>query len=290
MKQLVSLAFIVCTVNATAQKASNKLTFQKGQKLEMTTQVKNVIAQEMMGQNIEFNVDATITNSFDVADVAAGNAVIEGKTKRMQFNFEGMGQSKKFDSENEADMKSEGGKAAEKSLKNKYTMTVDPNGKIVAVKKDDDTPNGAKADAAADPMAAMMGQIFEGMGSPEVGKSSVFKILPDKEVSKGETWSDSTSTGKDEKTKTVYTVSDINDATIIVDFTQDGNSVRKQEMQGMEMTMNMKNKANGKITLDKKTGLLKQKTVTTESTGTIDVMGQSMPMTTKSTATTTVKG
>ena len=51
----------------------------------------------------------------------------------------------------------------------------------------------------------------------------------------------------------------------------------------------MKLKNTGKIILDKKTGLLKQKTSNLEGAGTVEVMGQSIPMKTKATGSVTVK-
>ncbi len=58
----------------------------------------------------------------------------------------------------------------------------------------------------------------------------------------------------------------------------------------MELKISSKDKTTGKIVLDKKTGLLKEKNSTTASEGTMEIMGQSVPMTTKITKVVTVKG
>ena len=42
--------------------------------------------------------------------------------------------------------------------------------------------------------------------------------------------------------------------------------------------MSSKDKTTGKIILDKSTGLLKERTATTDSQGTMEMMGQSLPM------------
>lgn len=286
MKQFFLVAALAISVTGFSQKVSNKLGFQKGQKLEMVTKVNTVVNMEMMGQSMETKVDATVTRSFDIGDVAGGIATIEHKMKRMQMNIEApMAGAQTFDSENEADMKGEGGKQMEKALKNKYTMSVDAMGNITAIKADDNNPNKDPQDAkAADMMASTMGGVAAGTNLPKVGEASEFKILPNKEVGKGDSWSDSTKTGK-----ATYTVSDVTATDIIISYSEEGKTERTQEANGMELKISTKDKTTGKITLDAKTGLLKEKTGVTNSEGTMEIMGQEVPMTTKTTMTTTVK-
>mgnify|MGYP003576001192 FL=1 len=275
------------SVAAQAQKGTNKLQFQKGQKLEVTTQVASVATQELMGQTMDVNVAATLNHSYDVEDVTNAGAVIEHKVKRLQLNFEGMGQSQKFDSENEADMKGDMGKAAEKSLKNKYKMTVDPTGKVVSVTTDDDNPN--TPGGGADMMGQMLSQLSLGLEVPKVGDAVPFSILPASgDVAKGTTWTDSATNG--DKGINRYTITHLTANEVLIDVAGESTTKKVQDMQGMEMTINTNNKMTGKITLDKKSGLLKQRTLTTEATGSVDVAGQSIPITNKLTITTTVSG
>ena len=286
MKHTLLLVAVACSLTASAQKVSNKLAFKKGQKLEMISQVNSVISMDMMGQSMDTKVNATITRLFDIANVANGATTIEHKMKRMQMNFDiPMQGSQSFDTEKESDMKGDGGKMAEKAMKNKYTMTVDATGKITAVKADDDNPNkGESTGSAADPMSGALSQIADGMDLPKAGDISDFKILPDTEVSKGQSWTDST---KD--SKTIYTLSDVTATDIIIDYTEDAKTERKQETQGMEISISSKDKTTGKIILDKSTGLLKEKTANTTSEGIMEMMGQTLPMNTKITKTITVK-
>src|SRR6478736_4643626 len=99
MKKTVLSAIIFFSLAANAQKVSNKLQFQKGQKLEMQTTVKS--ASQMMGQAIDINVMST--RLLNVTDVSGGNATLENKIKRLQVNFDGMGQNQSYDSDEEAD-------------------------------------------------------------------------------------------------------------------------------------------------------------------------------------------
>ena len=287
MKKFFLPLLLVAGLSVQAQKVSNKLQFQKGQKLEVTTQVASVATQEMMGQTMDINVAATLNHSYDVEDVTPAGAVIEHKVKRLQLSFEGMGQSQKFDSENESDMQSDIGKAAEKSIKNKYTMTVDANGKVVSVKADDDNPNTA-GNAGGDMMGQMLSQLSLGLDLPKVGEGTPFKVLPEQEMAKGGSWTDSLTNG--DKGFNKYTISDVTANEVVIDVAGESASVKEQEAQGMQMTISMNNKMMGKIVLDKKTGLLKQRTLTTEGSGVVDVAGQSIPITNKVTVTTNVSG
>lgn len=285
MKKGIVSALLLCSLAVQAQKVNNKLQFQKGQKLEVLTTVKS--ASQMMGQSVDINI--TSNRVLDVEDVAGGNAVIENKIKRLQVAFDGMGQQKSFDSEKEEDRNGEMGKNFEKGLKNKYTMTVDPYGKITAVKADNDNPNKTTDSASqGDMMSGMMGGLMEGFSLPEVGDAIEFAVLPSKEVSKGATWTDTTSADKDTKRNATYTVSDITGNEIIVDYTEEVATKTTKENMGMQVEIDKRDKNRGKITLDRKTGLLKQKTVTTETTGTASVMGQEIPLDTKSTKTVVV--
>lgn len=286
MKKILLLAAFCVSLNAIAQKASNKITFKKGQKLEMVTVANSVVTMEMMGQEMETKVAATITRHFDIEDVANGSTVIEHKMKRMQMNMEvPMQGNQSFDSENEKDMKGEGGKAMEKALKNKYTMTLDGAGKITMVKADDNNPNKADTkNAGEDMMSNAMSQMSDGMELPKMGDASEFSILPRPDMNKGETWTDTTG-GK----KTVYTLADVTANEIVINYTENASTDRTQEANGMELKISTKDVTTGKITLDGSTGVLKSKTGDTVSDGTMEMMGQSIPLKTKVTKTITVK-
>ena len=287
MKNVLLLALVAFGLNSAAQKAAVKVSFQKGQKLEMVGQTNAVVTQEIMGNAMEMKINSTITRSFDVEDVAANNAIIEHKVKRVQFNFEGMGQSQNFDSEKEEDMNGEMGKSVEKTIKNKYKMTVDQAGNVVSVKQDDDNPNPTGNNESADMMSQMMSQFAEGLEVPKAGDKTAFNVLPAGGVTKGQSWTDSLTTG--EKGFVKYTVSDINNSEVIIDYSAEGTLTKTQDAMGTIATVNMKSKTSGKITVDRKTGLLKQKTILGEGKGAVEVAGQSIPMTTKVSGTIAVK-
>jgi hypothetical protein len=284
MKYVLFLASFALIANLNAQKINGQINFPKGKKLEVFSEIKAVVTQEMMGQEMEMNVNTTIERSLDVENVNNGNATVEHKVKRVKMNFDSPMGAQTFDSENEKDMKGDAGKALEKSLKNKYTMTIDNTGKIIAVKTDDDNPNDKKKDAN-DPMSGAMAQYAEGLQVPQVNDFTDLKILPNREIAKGESWTENVTDGK-----ITFTLTDIRENDVVVDYTETAKISRKQEMMGMEISITSNDKTTGKIIVDRKTGLMKERTATTISDGTTEVMGQSIPTTSKTTRTTVVKG
>lgn len=283
MKKLVFIAFLALGTSVFAQ--NNKITFTKGQKLEIVTEIQKSSAQEVMGQSMESTMNATITQSLDVEDVNETGATIEQKIKRILLTAEGMGQSQSFDSEKEDDRKGEMGKLMEKSLKNKYTMVIDGAGKLVSVKVDDDNPNANKEDDMSEMMSSQMG--FN-LGVPKPGDRSEFAILPDKKIAKGDTWTDQENKEGIKRT-TNYTVNSITDTEVILDFTEEVSVDKTQAVMGMDAIISTKDKSTGKIIIDKKSGLFKQKNSTTSTEGTVDVQGMSIPVSGKTNLMVTVK-
>lgn len=289
MKKVLLIASLALSLQGFAQTANVKLNLPKGQKLEMVTEMKKSTTLEVMGQSMESSVNSTMTELFDIEDAGANGATVEHKVKRLVFTTEGgMGGNQSFDSEKESDMKGQIGKMLEKSIKNKYTMKVDQNGTVVNVKLDDNNPN-AKKNAQEEQVAEMMSsQLGVTMNTPKVGDASVFRILPAREIKVGDSWTDSSS--KDGITRTtVYKVSGITNADVMLDFTEEVVTKVTQQMMGQEATINNTDKSTGKVTIDKNTGVLKQRTATTESKGTLDAQGMSIPVSGKTTLTVTVK-
>lgn len=279
MKKIILSAAVLFSAGiAYSQKITNQLNFPKGAKIEVVTTIESVA--EVMG---EITTKASAIRTLDVEDVKDGIAIIESKVKRVQFSFEGMGQSQSFDSENESDMKGEGGKSAEKALKNKYSMKVDNKGNITAVTADDDNPNNApKTEGEQDPMMGMMDGVMGGMNLPKAGDKIDFAIIPEGSFAKGDSWTDTTSVVRDVQRSAKYVISDITEETIVIDYTEQTKGRFTRENMGMEIVIDQEEKSEGKILINKQTGLLKEKTINKSTEGTMEVMGQTMPLSTKS--------
>lgn len=288
MKKVLLIATLVVSVNAFGQKVSGKLAFPKGQKLEVVTESKTNSSMEVMGQSMETSVNSTVSEIFDIENADANSATIEHKVKRLVFNAEGgMGGAQSFDSEKESDMKGELGKLLEKSIKNKYKMVVDANGKVTEVKLDDNNPN--KPSAQDDEMSQMVSnQLGLKLTTPKAGDLSMFYVLNGREIGAGDNWIDTAS--KDgTKRSTSYKVASITATDVVLDYVEDITTNTTQQIMGQEATINTTQKITGQITLDKNTKLLKARTANIDTNGSVEAQGMTIPVKGKTTATITVK-
>jgi hypothetical protein len=277
---------MVLTTAAIGQKVSNKINFPNGQKLEMVMTVSTI--SEGMGN---MKIDMTITRLFDINNVKDGSAEIEHKVKRLQMNLESaMFGNETFDSEKEGDLKKEGFSELEKAIKNKYSMTVNSSGMVTAVKPDDNNPSNQDK-AANGMMENLTAQVGDGLTVPAIGDRTEFRILPENEIRKGESWTDSTqSKDSSQVRKTVYTIADITENDIMITFTEDAITSKKQEVMGNQINIKGNEKTTGRITLDRKSGLMKEKSANSDIEAKMEVMGQTMPMNSKVTKNWVVKG
>lgn len=287
MKHITYLLFLICTtINSFSQKVTNKLRFEQGQVFQITLQVKSTISQQAMGQAIDFNVDATGEHSYKVTNATEDNNTLNHTVNKVSFSFDGMGQKRNFDSNNEKDMNGPFGKPVKELLEKKYDVIIDTAGNTLMA-----LPEKIEL-AAGDPRMAiiqnMLKDIFDLAQPPGKGKPCCFKILPDTAIGKGEPWTVSTSMDNG-KMNAAYSISDINDTTIVIDFATSSTTVTKAEMMGNEVTTTLNSKSTGKIILDKTTGIMMEKTETIESTGNTETSFGTLPVTAKTTTTTTVK-
>ncbi|MBL7744677.1 MAG: hypothetical protein JNN00_14495 [Chitinophagaceae bacterium] len=269
-----------------AQKVTGKLAFQQGQVFIVTMDVKNKVGQEAMGNNIDFNVDGTATHSFKVTNTTEDNHTLHHDVKKITFKFDGMGQNRSFDSDNAKDMEGFFGAPVKDLLGKSYDMIIDPTGKTMIVKPE--KIELAKYDDRLAIVFNMLKDVTSVVYPPKKNEASFFKALPDTAVGINDTWSEIIET-ENGKVTTVYKLSAITDSVIIIDLAGRSSSITKSEMMGMPMTTSMNNNFTGKIIADKATGIIREKTITTESKGSTEAMGGNMPVTAKTTITITVK-
>ena len=272
MKQILIAAAICIGLPAAAQQVNSELRFEKGKKLEMTYKSSSV--SEAMGQS---KMDITIIRSFDIEDIVNGNAVIEHKIKSIKFNVSSMMGDESFDSEKEDDMKGDIGKALERTLKSKYTMSVDPAGVVLSVTTDKDD-NDKKLTQQDRMILGLIEQAAGKIAPPNVGDRTEFAVLPAQAVTTGLSWTDSSATKVSN-----YTVTSISENDVVISYEEKLASSQKQDLNGMTIDIVSNDSTSGQITLDRKTGLLKEKTANTTSEGSMGVMGQTMPMSSTST-------
>jgi len=240
-----------------------------------------------MGQAIDFNVDATGQHIYTVTNTTEDNSTLNHQVKKVNFSFDGMGQKRNFDSNNEKDMNGPFGKPVKELLEKKYDMIVDSNGKTLMVIPE--KIQLSEGDSRMAIITTMLQDVFDLVQPPKKGMGSFFKILPEGGAAKAEPWTESY-TNERGKFDAAYSISDITDSTIVVDFAASSVTVTKAEMMGSETTTTMNNKSTGKIIIDRMTGIMREKTISTESNGNTETSFGTLPVTSKTTVTIRVNG
>ena len=269
-----------------AQKVSGNLKLESGSTYEVTLRINTTVAQQAMGQAFDFTLDATGNHSYRVTNANNDNSTLNHSMQRISFLFDGMGQKRNFDSGNEKDMDGPFGKPVKELLSRTYDMVIDPSGNTLMVLPE------KWEEKAQDPrmaiMTNMMKGIYELASPPQKGNPSFFRVLPENELGIGDTWT-SSRTDAGGKLDAAYKISDINDSVIVVDFATSSVTVSKAEVMGSETTTTMNNKSTGKIILDRNTRLIREKTEQTESSGNTETSFGSLPVTSRSNSTITVR-
>ncbi len=264
-----------------AQTSTGKLSLVKGQKLQIDNNIKSVINQEMMGQSIEIILDANLIHQVEVKDKKDKSYMVSSTLTKLTTNGNAMGQSMSFDSDKKEDQESETGKAMKDQLNVVKDVELNETAQVInAVKSDKKASSGGQ-------LMDMVASVTGGNADESNGANAAFEVMPaGKKV--GDSWSDSTITNEI-KTYRNYTIKEIkgHDATLLLTGTQI--TKKKVEQQGMEINVTMEGKLSGEGIVDMVTGIVKEKTMVMDGTGSAEVMGQSIPVTTKTTTKTTVK-
>lgn len=256
--------------------SNNSLNLKKGQKYVVENKISTKSSTEMQGQTMEANADITSTYNIEVKDVVADNYNLTNTVTAVKMNMTQMGQEMNFDSEKNEDANGPIGSALKDYIKQPKEVVIDKSGKIIPQKTDQ------KADST-NMIAKQLGN-FEATG---YGSDMAFESLP-KNVKVGTTWTSKKDNGGISKT-TNYTVKSISGNLATLSMTGDITSDAKMENQGMEITTKTKGKFAGEEVVDTTTGVIQSSTSTADASGTIGVMGQELPTSSKVTSTTTVK-
>jgi uncharacterized protein DUF6263 len=272
---------VLSNVAASAQTTTGKLSLSKGQKLQIDNSIKSIVSQEMAGQSIEITIDANLVHQLEVKDKKNNSYILSSTLTKLTTNGNAMGQVISFDSDKKEDLESPTGKAMKDQLNVTKEVELSDEAKVI---------NAVKTDAkesAGGQLMDMVNNVTGASGDESNGANAAFEVMP---VGKkaGDSWSDST-ISDEMKTYRNYTIKDVkgNEATVVITGRQITN--KKVEQQGMEINVNMEGKLSGEGIVDMRTGILKERTTIMDGTGTAEMMGQSIPVTTKITTKTTVK-
>lgn len=278
MKKIFFFFSLFATGIAFGQKLSNKLTFTKGQQLQVSTNM-NISSETMMGA-MSGTVNTTDTYLITAVEGNTYTLVKTPKQAKIHLNFGS--QEIKLDSDNPEDMNGMFGEQVKELMNQKPEFTIDASGKVIAVKQaapDNENQSG------------MMNMMLPGMDMaaslPKKGEPSLFRVLPNREVSVGDTWSDTLKADGNEAL-TVYTLKEITGSEALLEFKSEGKITATQNAGGMTVDVNAVNRSTGTVTVDKVTGMVKQRTVNNTTESNMNLGGNEMNTTVKTTGTVTI--
>ncbi len=281
MKNVYLVVLLFASFVANAQNVPKKVSLAKGQQYEQVSLVNMNISQEMMGQVMEMKMESTTNNVVEVKEASNNSYLVANTMKRMQMNMTGV-QEVKFDSDKKEDMDSQMGEALKDKIGKTSELVLNSQGIITEVKN---KPAKDDAAVAGGMMGNMLGQ--DGSEEKEGANFSALANLPVKGAKVGESWTDSV-VDKDIKVFTTYTLKEIKGKDGVVSMSGNMNVNRDMEQQGMTLQISMQGTILGEYIFDVATGIIKSKKANTKATGTVEAMGQSIPMTIDTTVTSTI--
>lgn len=284
MKRITFIIALFSTINTVSfAQVNGTINPSPGQKFLVENKMNTISSSEMMGQTMQSTADVTSTYKIEVKSIQNNNINFINTFSGLKMNMKVMENDISFDSDKKEDMDGDIGKNFKGILNEPKKVVMDKGGNVIVADKAD----SAGEDAPDNPAMAAMKQMGGDPAEQGYGASMTFEAIPPN-IKVGSSWTDSSTTGGVTKV-THYTVKEINgnEGKLTLNGTIAGEV--KTEMQGMEIQTKTSGNFTGEEIVDLKTGVIKQNNTSTDAKGTISVMGQEIPTSSKVTSTTTVK-
>ena len=276
----ISILLSLFSITAIAYtQSSGKINLVKGQRFVVESTSNATITQEAMGQSIDVKIDLTYTNAIEVKDIKDNGYVLTNTIIKLKMNTNTMGQETNYDSEKKEDQNTDIGQKVNKMLNVPKIVEIDKAGKVINSVKTD------KTDTAGDIMANIMQNLF-GADNGSEGLNLAFHMIPSRAVT-GFSWSDSVNT-EGNISHTYYTIKELKGNEALIDIKGDVQISKKTQAEGMDINSSSTGTVTGDESINISTGIIRQKNTTIETKGNVELMGQQMPITTRSVSKTIV--
>ena len=277
MKKFTFILFSAAFISSAFAQPPGNINLSKGQKFSVDNTITAVTTQTLMGQSMESNAEVTTKYSIEVKDIKNNNYNLTNTFTKMKAKVSAMGNDMNFDSDKKEDMNGEYAASFKDIINNPKTVVIDRSGKVLNTNKTETKTAGVQPDI----MKMMLDQL---VGDPEetgYGSDIAFISTPSKIIT-GYNWTDSSNKEGIYKS-TTYTVKEIKGTEAVITIAGILNTDVKSQMQGMDILNKSQGNLTGEEIVDITTGVIKQKTTTLESQGTVSVASQGMeiPMSTK---------
>ena len=277
MKKITFILFSITFISIAFAQTPGNINLTKGQKFSVDNKITAVTTQTLMGQSMESNAEISTKYSIEVKDITNNNYNLTNTFTKMKAKMSAMGNDMNFDSDKKEDMDGEYASSFKDIINNPKGVVIDRSGKVLNINKTETRPVSTKPDI----MKMMLDQL---LGDPEengYGSDIAFVSTPSKIVT-GYNWTDS-SNKEGVYRYTTYTVKEIKGTEAVITISGILNTDVKSQMQGMDILNKSKGNLTGEEIVDITTGVIKQKTTTLKSQGTVSIESQGMeiPMTTQ---------
>jgi len=252
-----------------------KIKLSNGQKIviESSTDI-----QATLTMGMELTSNSATVNSLEVKNSTTNNYTISNALTKMKVNMNMMGQSNTYNSDNKEGNNEDMAKIFDEKMNKQVDVLLDnKTGATTTEKKKDKKAD----DADADPTAGLLKMFAD--NSDEAIVAAAFEIVPTGK-SVGDSWADST-IDKDTKMVRTYILKSITGNEAVIQSVIVATGKNKLNFQEMEFEVKSETKTNGEIVMDISTGLVKKRTNVADITGSIQMMGQDMPISAKATTT-----
>jgi|GEM_PF-1318165 hypothetical protein len=266
MKKYILIILSLTPFLIFAQKA-NEVSLKKGQ---VITANYTLSMDADMGMGLVMKNATSSSSQIVVLEESGPQYLLSSTLKKINVAIEAMGQQQTYNSEKQTEPESELSKALSGNLNKPDSFRMDRiNGTVIAINS---SPEKKEIGASANPLDGIMDM----MGETNVDQalSNAFFLIPaGKKV--GDSWIDSAVTPKNRTVKT-FTLQSIDKKTAKVQMIGIIQVDTDQDIQGNTVHIIMNSALKEEINLDPKTGLVSTRLLTTDVTGQIDMMGQSI--------------
>ncbi len=259
----------------------SRLSLAQGSTLKVVSEMKSAVSQEMMGQQMDFNFDVTTTQTINIKEKKPKSYVLSTSITAMKMVGSMMGRDLNFDSDNKEDLQSDMGKGIGTVLNAVKEVEMGEDAKVIVAFSDPTK----KDDASSDPVAQMLNS-FGGAADASYGTQIAFTVIPSG-VKVGDSWSDSV-ISENVKIYRTYVLKSSDKEESAFAFSGKQVVTQKTTRNGMDIVVTIGGNMTGEGTVSRKAGIIRHISVATDATGTTEVMGQTIPLTSKMTSTAVV--
>ncbi|GAB3421463.1 DUF6263 family protein [Niabella aquatica] len=247
-----------------------------GSKYEAVTSMKTKTFQNVMGQDMELNMDYDINMSYSIA-AAGPNKKLSMTYNRLKMSMDVMSQKVHMDSDDPDS--SNAASQAFRALKGQTVgVVLAPDGKVLTIDGTEEIMQKLGEDE-------MQKQTMKGILGEDAMKNlmgQAFGFYPDQPVKEGDSWT-STITLKTPYTisaTSTYTLTKVEGAKALIHTasTLKTDSTSKMTVNGIEMDLDLTGEVSGHTEVDLATGMPLITTTKQTLKGNIEVRGQKIPM------------